>query len=55
MLTIIYHVLDNRIPYQELGPDYFNTFTPKSSARYHTKKLEKLGFKVILEDNDMAA
>lgn len=55
LLTIIYHVLENRIPYQELGPDYFNTSTPKSRARYHKKKLEKLGYNVTLEDSNMAA
>jgi len=55
LLTIIYHVLDGHVAYQELGTQYFETLHPESRARFHKKQLEKLGFKVTLEAEEMAA
>ena len=55
LLTIIYHMLDQQVAYCELGHDYLDTIDPKNRLRYHTKQIEKLGFKVTLETPDMAA
>jgi len=55
LLTIIYHILNQRAPYQELGADYFDLTHIESRARFHKKQLEKLGFKVTLEEKEMAA
>lgn len=55
LLTIIYHMLDQCLAYQDLGPDYFDTIAPESRARFYKKQLEKLGFNVTLETREMAA
>jgi hypothetical protein len=55
LLTIVYHMLTNHIEYVELGPQHFDTVSPQSRARSLTKKLEKLGFEVILKPKEMAA
>jgi transposase len=55
LLTIIYHMLSEHVPYHELGPDYFDTLSPESRARFHKKQLEKLGFEVTLETREIAA
>lgn len=55
LLTIAYHILQNNIPYKELGADYYETADPKRRERYYTKQLQKLGFNVILEKSEEAA
>lgn len=55
LLTIIYTMLANNMPYEDLGPNYYETIAPESRARYYKKQLEKLGFKVTLEESEMAA
>lgn len=55
LLTIIYHVLAQHVPYAELGAEYFDNLHPESRARFYKKQLEKLGFKVTLEGKEMAA
>ena len=49
LLIIIYNVLKNKVPYHELGADYFLKLNKNGLKRYHVKRLEKLGFKVTLE------
>ncbi len=48
LLTVIYHVLRERTPYAELGPDYFARQDPQRAARRHVAQLERLGFHVDL-------
>lgn len=49
ILTICYHMLKNNLDYRELGPEYFIRLDPEKHKKYHTKKLEMLGYKVTLE------
>lgn len=55
LLVIIYAMLDQKIDYEDLGPNYFETIDPQGRARYHKKQLEKLGYQVTLEEKQIAA
>ena len=50
ILVICYHVLERKVPYEELGEDYFHR---QRSGEAYTKRLvrqlERLGHKVVLE------
>ena len=49
LLVIIYHMLKDQTSYRELGSDHFNRLNTAYIQRHHVKRLESLGFKVILE------
>lgn len=49
LLVIIYHMIKDQASYRELGSDYFNKLNAAYVQRHHVKRLESLGFKVILE------
>jgi len=49
MLTVIHQMLKFHLPYQDLGGDFFDTIDPVRKTRYHVKRLEELGYKVIIE------
>jgi transposase len=49
LLTIIYHMIKNKMIYHELGKDHFIRLKPERYKNYHIKKLEELGFIVTLE------
>jgi transposase len=55
ILVIIYHVLKHTVPYRELGADYFDKLNVTYIKRHHVRRLESLGFKVILEPLEAAA
>lgn len=55
ILVIIYHVLKHAVPYRELGADYFDKLNVTYIKRHHIRRLESLGFKVILEPLEAAA
>jgi transposase len=55
ILVIIYHVLKHRVPYRELGADYFDKLNVTYIKRHHVRRLESLGFKVTLEPLEAAA
>ena len=42
------HVLRERTPYAELGPDYFSRQDPQRAAHRHVAQLERLGYRVAL-------
>jgi transposase len=49
MIVMAYHMLKHKVPYKELGADYFDRLNV-SYVKYHfTKRLEALGYKVTLE------
>ncbi|MCO7126068.1 IS110 family transposase [Sporolactobacillus shoreicorticis] len=49
ILKIIYHVLKEKRPYKELGPDYL--LKRKQSAKYHQRQLEKLlGYEIEIRE-----
>jgi transposase len=48
ILVSYYHIIKEKKAYQDLGSDYFTRLNPESHKRYHVKKLESLGYEVIL-------
>jgi len=54
LLVIIYHILKNRVDYQDLGPDYFLRLEPARQKRYLVKRLEQLGYEVQLQPKQAA-
>jgi len=48
LLTVIYHMLKYGLPYQELGPDYFDRLHANNLQHYLVKRLEGLGYAVTL-------
>ena len=55
LLVIVYHMLKDQVAYRELGSDHFNKLNAAYVQRHHVKRLESLGFKVILEPLSKAA
>jgi hypothetical protein len=55
MLIIIYHILKNKISYQELGGDYFDRQNVDRQRHLYIRKLEALGLKVTVEEMPLAA
>ena len=49
VLVIAWHMLTDRRPYQDLGPDYFERSRAEQTKRYHMRKLEHLGYAVTLQ------
>jgi transposase len=49
ILVIIYHMIKHRLPYNELGDDYFNKVDKEKVKNSMIKRLEKLGYRVILQ------
>jgi len=50
ILVIAYHVLRDGTPYSELGANYFDERDREAVARRAVKRLERLGFKVTIEE-----
>jgi len=48
LLVIIYHVLDKKTGYRELGGNYFDTLHVKAQRKRLLRKLESLGVKVTV-------
>jgi transposase len=48
ILVIIYHMLKNGTAYKDLGADYFDRRNKDAIARRATRRLEALGFTVVL-------
>ena len=55
ILIIAYHILKKRIPYYELGADYFDRLNLKYITHHLVNRLNGLGYKVILEPLSLAA
>lgn len=49
MLVIIYCMLKNHLPYQEMGADYFAKINAKAIKNRAIKQLEMLGYRVKIE------
>jgi transposase len=55
VLVIAYHILDQGVPYQELGEDYFQQrHSAEHYQRQLVRQLERLGHKVTLEPIQVA-
>ncbi len=48
LLTAIYHMLKNGVPYEDLGAEHFNNRSRKSHAHRLVRQLERLGYAVNL-------
>jgi transposase len=48
LLVSIYHMLRDQVPYQDLGPDYFDHLQAHRLERHYVHRLEALGFQVRL-------
>jgi hypothetical protein len=48
ILKSVYHILDGKVHYKELGADYLNSKIESKRKTYLKKELEKLGFQVEL-------
>lgn len=55
VLVIAWHMLTERKPYQDLGPDYFERSRAEQVKRYRTRKLEHLGYAVTFPIQDVPA
>jgi transposase len=54
LLTIIYHVLQQGVPYHDLGADYFDRRQPDKLAQHYLRRLAELGYSVSLEAHPAA-
>jgi transposase len=50
ILVIIYHMIKHRLPYRELGDEYFNKVDKEKIKNSMIKRLEKLGYKVQIQE-----
>lgn len=50
ILVIFYHMMSNATSYADLGADFFERLEPNRLKRYYINRLERLGYKVALED-----
>ena len=55
MLVMVYHVLQTRTRYQELGGDYFDRRNVDKQRKRLIRQLESLGVKVTVEEIQQAA
>jgi len=49
ILTVIYCMLRDRVPYREMGAGYFDTLDTARIERHHVHRLEQLGYTVVLQ------
>lgn len=49
ILINCYHVLKYKVPYKELGSDYFTKGKEDKMLQHYKKKLLKMGYTVALE------
>ena len=50
MLVSAYHMLSRNEPYRDLGSDYFDQFKREFVVNHLVRRLEKLGFQVLIDD-----
>jgi transposase len=48
MLVALWHMLTRRVPHQDLGADYFASRNTERTLRHHVRRLEQLGYQVLL-------
>lgn len=54
VLVIIYHVLQTKQPYTDLGADYFEKLDTTRLQQHHMRRLEQLGYQVTLTPKGVA-
>ena len=48
ILVIAYHIIQRRKPYEDLGSNYFDEHQKVSTANRLTRRLEKLGYRIVI-------
>jgi transposase len=48
MLVALWHMLTRRVPHQDLGADYFDRRNTARTRRHHVRRLQQLGYQVLL-------
>jgi transposase len=48
MLVALWHMLKYHVPHRDLGPDYFQRHNAARLRRQHVRRLEQLGYEVVL-------
>jgi len=48
MLVALWHMLKHRVPHHDLGADYFDRRNTTHIRRHHVRRLEQLGYDVVL-------
>jgi transposase len=48
ILVIAYHIIQRREPYQDLGSNYYDERQKVSTANRLTRRLEKLGYRIVI-------
>jgi transposase len=48
MLVALWHMLKNRVAHHDLGVNHFDRRTPDHVRRHHVRRLERLGYDVVL-------
>lgn len=54
LLVVIYHMLREQHPYQDLGADYFDRLDTQRLQRHYVHRLEQLGYAVSLTPAEVA-
>ncbi len=49
ILTIVYHVMKNKVAYQELGEDFFDRLNEHRLSTCYVRRLQALGYEVNLK------
>ena len=49
LLRGIWHMLSRRVPHQGLGADYFSGHDQARVTRHYVRRLERLGYRVVVE------
>ena len=53
MAVNFYHMITQRIPYRELGANYFDTLDRERLTKHTVKRLEALGYEVTLTQKEV--
>jgi transposase len=51
MLIALWHMLKHRVPHADLGADYFDRRNTERARRHHVRRLERLGYNVVLVES----
>jgi len=54
ILVSAYHIIKNQVEYMELGANYLDSRNKVRSEKYYMKKLEALGYDVLLAEKEAA-
>jgi len=54
MLVALWHMLTHRVPHRDLGRDYFDRRNPARIRRHHVRRLQQLGYQVLLVEEAAA-